>query len=47
MAITPPGALAPVKDSGKFVTVVRKQRDGRWLGAVDMFSSDLPLPPPK
>jgi uncharacterized protein (TIGR02246 family) len=46
MTITPPGAPAPVKDSGKFVTVVRKQRDGRWLGAVDMFSSDLPLPPP-
>jgi ketosteroid isomerase-like protein len=43
---TPPGAPGPVKDSGKFVTVVRKQRDGRWLGAVDMFSSDLPPPPP-
>ena len=49
MTITPPGAPGPVKDSGKFVTVVRKQRDGRWLAAVDMFSSDLPppQPPPK
>jgi uncharacterized protein (TIGR02246 family) len=46
MTITPPGAPGPVKDSGKFVTVVRKQPDGRWLGAVDMFSSDLPPPPP-
>ena len=45
MTITPPGAPGPVKDSGKFVTVVRKQADGRWLCAVDMFSSDLPPPP--
>jgi uncharacterized protein (TIGR02246 family) len=46
MTITPPGAPGPVKDSGKFVTVVRRQADGRWLTAVDMFSSDLPAPPP-
>jgi uncharacterized protein (TIGR02246 family) len=46
MTITPPGALGPVKDSGKFVTIVRRQPDGRWLCAVDMFSSDLPPPPP-
>jgi uncharacterized protein (TIGR02246 family) len=46
MTFTPPGAPGPVKDSGKFVTVVRKQPDGRWLGAVDMFSSDLPPTPP-
>ena len=49
MTITPPGAPEQVKDSGKFVTIVRRQPDGRWLGAVDMFSSDLPppQPPPK
>jgi uncharacterized protein (TIGR02246 family) len=46
MTITPPGAPGPVKDSGKFVTIVRRQPDGRWLCAVDMFSSDLPPPPP-
>lgn len=46
MTITPSGAPGPVKDSGKFVTVVRRQPDGRWLCAVDMFSSDLPPPPP-
>jgi uncharacterized protein (TIGR02246 family) len=46
MTITPPGAPGPVKDSGKFVTIVRRQPDGRWLGAVDMFSSDLPPPQP-
>jgi uncharacterized protein (TIGR02246 family) len=47
MTITPAGAPGPVKDSGKFVTVVRRQPDGTWLAAVDMFSSDLPPPPPK
>jgi uncharacterized protein (TIGR02246 family) len=47
MTIVRPGAPGPVKDSGKFVTVLRRQPDGRWLVAVDMFSSDLPaaLPP--
>ncbi|PYQ01243.1 MAG: hypothetical protein DMF82_19810 [Acidobacteria bacterium] len=48
MTIAPPGAPGPIKDSGKFVTVLRRQADGRWLAAVDMFSSDLPAaPPPK
>jgi len=48
MTITPPGAPGSVKDSGKFVTVLRRQPDGRWLAAVDMFSSDLPAAaPPK
>lgn len=49
MTIAPPGAPGPVKDSGKFVTVLRRQADGQWLVAVDMFSSDLPPPlaPPK
>jgi uncharacterized protein (TIGR02246 family) len=48
MTIVPPGAPGPVKDSGKFVTVLRRQPDGRWLAAVDMFSSDLPAAtPPK
>jgi uncharacterized protein (TIGR02246 family) len=45
MTIEPPGAPGPVKDSGKFVTVLRRQPDGRWLAAVDMFSSDLPAAP--
>ena len=46
MTIAPPGAPGPVKDSGKYVSVVRRQADGRWLLAVDMFSSDLPAAPP-
>jgi uncharacterized protein (TIGR02246 family) len=46
MTITPSGVPGPVKDSGKYVTIMRRQPDGRWLCAVDMFSSDLPPPPP-
>jgi uncharacterized protein (TIGR02246 family) len=46
MTMEPPGAPGPIKDSGKFVTVLRKQADGRWLGAVDIFNSDLPAAPP-
>jgi uncharacterized protein (TIGR02246 family) len=46
VTIAPPGAPGPVKDSGKFVTVLRRQADGQWLVAVDMFSSDLPAAPP-
>jgi uncharacterized protein (TIGR02246 family) len=42
MTFAPPGAPGPVKDSGKYVTVLRRQADGRWLAVVDMFSSDQP-----
>jgi ketosteroid isomerase-like protein len=45
MTFAPPNAPEPVKDVGKFVTVLRKQANGSWLGVVDMFSSDLPPPP--
>jgi uncharacterized protein (TIGR02246 family) len=48
MTIAPPGAPGSVTDSGKYVEVRRRQPDGRWLIAVDMFSSDLAAtPPPK
>jgi uncharacterized protein (TIGR02246 family) len=45
MTIAPAGTTAPIKDSGKYVEVRRKQRDGRWLIAVDTFNSDLPVTP--
>jgi uncharacterized protein (TIGR02246 family) len=45
LTITPPGAPGPVKDMGKYIEVRRKAADGRWLLAVDMFSSDLPAAP--
>ena len=46
MTIAPPGAPAPINDTGKYVEIRRKQPDGKWLIAVDMFSSDLPAPSP-
>lgn len=47
MTFVPPGASGPVKDSGKYVEVRRRQPDGRWLLAVDIFNSDLPAAPPQ
>jgi ketosteroid isomerase-like protein len=47
MTLTPPNSSEPVKDIGKYVTVLRRQPDGSWLCVVDMFSSDLPAAPPK
>ncbi len=47
MTFVPPGASGPVKDSGKYVEVRRRQPDGRWLVAVDIFNSDLPAAPPQ
>ncbi len=32
----------PVNDHGKYLEVWRKQADGSWKCAVDMFSSDMP-----
>jgi uncharacterized protein (TIGR02246 family) len=46
MSFTPPGAKAPVTDSGKFVEVRKKQPDGSWLILRDIFNSDVPLPAP-
>jgi len=33
---------APLHDEGKFLEVMRKQPDGGWRYAVDMYSSNLP-----
>ena len=37
----------PATDRGKFVEVVKKQADGTWKCAVDIWNSDLPLPAPE
>jgi len=37
----------PVNDTGKYVTVYKKQADGKWKAVVDTFNSDLPAPPPE
>lgn len=44
LAVVPEGAPEPIKDTGKFIEIRRKQEDGSWLIAVDIFNSDLPLP---
>jgi uncharacterized protein (TIGR02246 family) len=36
----------PMADHGKYIAVWKKQADGKWKVAEDMFSSDLPLPVP-
>jgi uncharacterized protein (TIGR02246 family) len=35
-----------MKDSGKYLTVYRKQSDGTWKVVADMGNSDLPAPVP-
>jgi uncharacterized protein (TIGR02246 family) len=37
----------PVNDQGKFVTVYRKQPDGKWKAVADIYNSDLPAPAPQ
>lgn len=37
----------PAADRGKFVEVWKKQADGSWKTAVDIFNSDLPATPQK
>ena len=36
----------PTTDRGKYVEVWKKQADGSWKCAVDMFNTDLPAAPP-
>ena len=35
---------APDRDQGKYLEILRRQPDGTWRYAVDMYSSDLPVP---
>jgi ketosteroid isomerase-like protein len=44
LTVTPPGAAEPVGDTGKYVEVWRKQRDGTWKVVLDISNSDLPAP---
>jgi ketosteroid isomerase-like protein len=48
MNVTPPGAAGPVGDTGKYVEIWKKQRDGSWKVVLDTFNSDLaaPISPP-
>ena len=44
VTIHPEDAPEPIRDTGKYVEIRRKQPDSSWLLAVDIFNSDLPLP---
>lgn len=44
MMLTLPDAPTPIKDSGKYIEIWRKQADGSWKVIRDIFNSDLPLP---
>jgi uncharacterized protein (TIGR02246 family) len=47
MTIAPaPDASEAVKVSGRYVEIRRKQKDGRWLIALDMYTLDMPAAPP-
>jgi uncharacterized protein (TIGR02246 family) len=39
--------VPPLHDQGKFLEILRRQPDGTWRYAVDMYSSDLPAPAAK
>ena len=38
------GTPQPIHDTGRIVDIWRKQPDGKWLIAVHISNSDLPLP---
>jgi len=42
ITVTPPGAPRAVSDTGKWVTVNRRQPDGTWSVLADIFNSDKP-----
>ena len=37
----------PINDRGNYVEVWKKQADGKWKVAVDIWNSDLPMPSPE
>jgi ketosteroid isomerase-like protein len=41
MTIEPEGAPGPINDRGKFIEIRKRQPDGTWPLAADIFNSDL------
>ena len=44
LTLLPPGAKGPVRDTGKFLEIRRKQPDGSWPVIRDIWNSDLAAP---
>jgi ketosteroid isomerase-like protein len=44
IALTPPGAAAPINDTGKILVVFRKQPSGEWRRVADAWSSNAAAP---
>ena len=42
MTIHPEGAPGPIEDVGKYLEIRKRQPDGSWLLAADIFNSDKP-----
>ena len=45
VTVQPEGVPEPIQDTGKYLEIRRKQEDGSWLITIDIWNSDLPLPP--
>ncbi len=45
VTMQPEGVPEPIQDTGKYLEIRRKQEDGSWLITIDIWNSDLPLPP--
>lgn len=46
LTIAATGRTPAASDHGKWIEILRRQSDGRWLVALDIFNSDVPLPTP-
>jgi ketosteroid isomerase-like protein len=40
------GMMGPIADTGKFLTVWKRQADGKWMIVADIFNTNLPMPSP-
>ncbi|NIR43772.1 MAG: DUF4440 domain-containing protein [Gemmatimonadetes bacterium] len=43
LSVRPEGAPAPLDDTGKYVEIWRRQSDGSWLIAAEIWNSETPL----
>jgi uncharacterized protein (TIGR02246 family) len=44
IALTPKAGRTPIRDTGKYLTIYRRQTDHSWLIARDIWNSNNPLP---